>query len=114
MDAHFDSAYDPTQDSLFHPPSNLPSDDDDWDTALEAYRDRQRWKSLGAERLRVAGFKEEFIRTWEKSRTGGEEDIEGIRWGVRGGVREWDRGKVMEEDGEVFVSAGWEQERERS
>ncbi|KAG0642955.1 hypothetical protein HOY80DRAFT_916919 [Tuber brumale] len=110
MDAHFHSSYDPTQDSLFH----LPSDDDDWDTALEAYRDRQRWKSLGAERLRVVGFKEEFIRTWEKSGTRGEEDIEGIRWGVRGGIREWDRGKVLEEDGEVFVRAEWEQERERS
>ncbi|CUS08820.1 unnamed protein product, partial [Tuber aestivum] len=92
MDAHFASSYDPTQDSLFHPPSNLPSDDE-WDTALEAYRDRQRLKSLHAERLRVAGFGEEIIRTWEKSKAGGEEDIEGIKWGVRGGVREWDRGK---------------------
>ena len=112
MDAHFDSSYDPTQDSLSHPPSNLPSDND-WDTAVEAYRDRQRWKSLGAERLRAVGFKEEFIRALVSNRADGEEDIGGIKWEGKGGVREWDRGKVIEEDGEVLVGVGWAQGRQR-
>ncbi|KAK3943955.1 hypothetical protein QBC46DRAFT_253158 [Diplogelasinospora grovesii] len=63
---------------------------DGWDNAVEAYRDRQRWKQQGADRLRAAGFTEEQVRKWE---TGGEEDVDHVRWSKPGEQREWDRGK---------------------
>ncbi|KAK0633682.1 hypothetical protein B0T14DRAFT_419764 [Immersiella caudata] len=65
-------------------------DDGDWDEAVEAFRDRQKWKQQGADRLRAAGFKEEDIKKWEK---GGEKDIDDVRWAKAGEKREWDRGK---------------------
>ncbi|KAL2121922.1 hypothetical protein VTJ04DRAFT_2377 [Mycothermus thermophilus] len=69
-----------------------------WDEAVEAYRDRQKWRQQGAERLRAAGFTEQQIRRWEK---GGEPDIEDVRWAKAGEEREWDRGKTMMDlDGE--------------
>ncbi|KAI9841652.1 MAG: hypothetical protein M1838_003488, partial [Thelocarpon superellum] len=61
MDSHFSSTYDPTAD--VRPNSES---EDDWDQALEALRDRQRWKEQGAERLRSAGFTEEDVQKWEK------------------------------------------------
>ena len=79
--------------SLPPSPPNLPSDND-WDTAVEAYRYRQRWKSLGAERLRAVGLKEEFIPALVSNRADGEEDIGGIKREGKGGVREWDHGKL--------------------
>ncbi|KAL8635202.1 MAG: hypothetical protein Q9228_007287, partial [Teloschistes exilis] len=55
IDTHFDSTYDPSTDIT----PTLPADLDDWDNALEALRDRARWKASGAERLRAAGFSDE-------------------------------------------------------
>lgn len=99
MDARFSEKYDPTMD--VQPDSD---DGDDWDNAAEAYRDRQKWKALGAERLRSAGFEEDFITAWENNDT---KNTANIKW-AKGGVREWDRGKVVEEDtGEVSVRASW-------
>ncbi|KAK4189168.1 hypothetical protein QBC35DRAFT_151788 [Podospora australis] len=62
----------------------------DWDEAVELFRERQKWKQQGADRLRAAGFTEEQIRRWEK---GGEKDVDHVRWTKRGEQREWDRGK---------------------
>ncbi|KAI9670758.1 MAG: hypothetical protein M1817_003868 [Caeruleum heppii] len=92
MDAHFSATYDPSAD--VHPNSDS---ENDWDQALEALRDRQRWKQQGADRLRSAGFSEEEVRTWEK---GGEKGEEEVRWGKQGEGREWDRGKIVEPEGE--------------
>lgn len=91
MDSHFSSNYDPTID--VQPDPDL---EDDWDMALEALRDRQRWQKQGAERLKSAGFTEEEVQKWEK---GGERTEEDVRWKGRGEGREWDRGKVVGEDG---------------
>lgn len=96
---HFSSHYDPATD--VRPDSDI---DDDWDQALEALRDRQRWKQQGADRLRAAGFTEEAVSKWEKS--GGEKREEDVRWRRRGESREWDRGKVVGEDG-VETKAEW-------
>jgi hypothetical protein len=78
--------------------------EDDWDQALEALRDRQRWKQQGADRLRAAGFTDEEVKKWEK---GSEKTEEDVRWAKKGEGREWDRGKVVDEDGQVDVRAEW-------
>ena len=99
MDDHFSASYDPSND--VQPHSDL---EDDWDQALEALRDRQRWKQQGADRLRAAGFTDEEVKKWEK---GGEKTGEDVRWAKKGEGREWDRGKVVDEDGQVDVGAEW-------
>ena len=87
------------------------ADEDDWDQALEALRDRQRWKMAGAERLRTAGFTEEQVEKWEKGMggvgLGGGGREENVKWAKKGEGREWDRGKVVGIDGEVGVEAEW-------
>lgn len=98
MDSYFSSTYDPSQD--IHANSDS---ENDWDQALEALRDRQRWKQQGAERLRLAGFTEEEVGKWEK---GGEKREEDVRWNTKGEGREWDRGKVVGED-EIETRAEW-------
>ncbi|KAI5846325.1 hypothetical protein DFP73DRAFT_385977 [Morchella snyderi] len=97
MDARFSENYDPSLD--VQPDV---ADGEDWDDALEAYRDRQKWKALGAERLRTEGFGEDFIKAWENNDT---KNTANIKW-LKEGVREWDRGKVIEA-GEVKVKAIW-------
>ena len=92
--------------------------EDDWEQALEALRDRQRWRQQGANRLLAAGFTAEEVRKWEWGSGGrgngkgvgrGEEmgEDEDVRWGKAGEWREWDRGKVVDEEGEVGVKAEW-------
>ena len=100
IDTHFSSHYDPTEDIQPNSDSEI-----GWDQALEALRDRQRWKQQGAERLRAAGFTAEEVRKWEK---GGEKRQEDVRWSRKGEKREWDRGKVVGEDG-VETKAEWTQ-----
>lgn len=98
MDAHFAADYDPSQDV------QPDSEEDDWDMALEALRDRQRWKQQGAERLKAAGFTDEEVKKWEK---GGEKTEEDVRWRKKGEGREWDRGKVVDDDGHIDIRAEW-------
>ncbi|KAL9587237.1 MAG: hypothetical protein Q9212_000396 [Teloschistes hypoglaucus] len=100
IDTHFNSTYDPSTDIT---PTNLHAESDDWDNALEALRDRARWKASGAERLRAAEFSDEAVRKWER---GGEGKEEVVVWKGRGEGREWDRGKVVGPDG-VQTGAEW-------
>lgn len=100
MDTRFDPSYNPKTDVNLEPDE----DRDDWDMALEALRDRAKWKAQGADRLRAAGFTDEEVSKWEK---GGEKDVEDVRWRKKGEGREWDRGKVVDEDGQVEVKAEW-------
>jgi hypothetical protein len=90
IDFRFSTAYDPTADVQLDP-----ADEDDWDQALEALRDRQKWKQQGADRLRAAGFTEEEVEKWKK---GGEKKEEDVRWAKTGESREWDKGKVFSAD----------------
>ncbi|KAG9245351.1 hypothetical protein BJ878DRAFT_501826 [Calycina marina] len=99
MDSRFSASYDPTVDVQLDP-----DEEDDWDQALEALRDRQKLAKQGAERLRNAGFAEEIILNWEKGNEKREEDL---KWSKRGEGREWDRGKVLDEDGIVRQEASW-------
>ncbi|KAL5118409.1 hypothetical protein ACEQ8H_003759 [Pleosporales sp. CAS-2024a] len=99
MDARFSSAYDPSTD--LRPPSDA---EDDWGDALESFRDRQRFNQQGADRLRAAGFTDEQVSKWE---TGHVKDEADVTWTKRGQAREWDRGKVVDEDGDVALKADW-------
>lgn len=98
MDDHFSESYDPTLD--------VDLSSDGWEDSVQAFRDRQKFKQLGGDRLRAAGFTEEQIRRWE-----GKEERE-VKWASKSEGREWDRGKVWveEEDGKKgswTVKAGW-------
>ena len=92
IDSRFSGSYDPSTDV------RLDDADDDWDQALEALKDRQRWKQQGADRLRAAGFTEEEVDKWQ---AGGEKREEDVKWKKQGEGREWDRGKVVDVDGQV-------------
>ncbi|KAF1958554.1 hypothetical protein CC80DRAFT_14502 [Byssothecium circinans] len=97
IDARFSSNYDPTADV------QVDSDvEDSFGDALEAYRDRQKWKRQGSDRLREAGFTDAQITKWEKGDEKGEEDVV---WSTRGQKREWDRNKVVDEDGYTELKA---------
>lgn len=99
MDAHFVPGYDPTVD--VRPNSD---EEDEWSQAIEAFRDRAKWKQQGGDRLRAAGFTEDEIKKWEK---GGEKTEEDVVWAKKGEGREWDRGKVVDNDGQINLRAEW-------
>jgi hypothetical protein len=99
MDSHFSANYNPSTDVALEP-----DETDDWEQALEALRDRQKYKQQHGDRLRQAGFTEEEIKKWEK---GGEKTEEDVRWAKKGEGREWDRGKVVDSQGDVDIKAEW-------
>ncbi|CAI7618984.1 unnamed protein product [Penicillium manginii] len=123
IDSHFAADYDPTVDIQpddDQPSSNQPTrrpvaglmtGEDDWDAALEALRDRAKWKQKGEERLREAGLNETIIERWKENTastgTGGEKRPEDVRWSKKGEGREWDRGKVVDDQGHTDVHALW-------
>lgn len=99
IDSRFSANYDPTTDV------ELALDEkEDWDQALETFRDRQKWKQQGADRLKAAGFTDGQIEKWEK---GGEKREEDVKWAKKGEGREWDRGKVVDEIGDVGIESGF-------
>jgi hypothetical protein len=101
MDSHFSAEYDPSADVELEL-----QEADDWEMALEAMRDRQRFKQQHGDRLRAAGFTEEEVKKWEK---GGEKTEEDVRWTKKGEGREWDRGKVIDEEtGHVDIKVDFE------
>ena len=99
IDLRFSATYDPTADVQLDP-----DEENDWDQALEALRDRQKWKQQGADRLKAAGFTEEEITKWEK---GGEKREADVKWAKKGEGREWDRGKIVDDQGIVSNGASW-------
>ncbi|KAE8374427.1 hypothetical protein BDV26DRAFT_270030 [Aspergillus bertholletiae] len=124
IDAHFAPDYDPTLDVQLEdddekasskpsrrPVAGLMTGDDDWELALEAVRDRARWKQKGEERLREAGFDDTFVKQWKQNATPATVDSEGrledVKWSKKGEGREWDRGKYVNEDGHIDVKASW-------
>ena len=94
MDAHFSSDYNPTRD--LHPESEAEDEKEDWDMALEALHDREMFKHKQAERLREAGFGNAEIKKWEAS--GKEKDVDDVKWTGKGQAREWDVGKLDQDD----------------
>ncbi|KAG9777919.1 hypothetical protein KCU88_g4405, partial [Aureobasidium melanogenum] len=113
IDAHFSTGYDPTQDVDVGGPYESPTEDpdpnqqtNDWDNALEALRDRRAWQAKQADRMREAGFDDDEIERWKASastrtRTGDADldlDIRHVKWRKKGEGREWDAGKVQDQD----------------
>ena len=99
MDARFASEYNPELDV-----DVTSYAEDDWADAIEAHKDRQRWKQLGGERLKAAGFTDDQVKKWEK---GGEKNEDDVTWRKSGEGREWDRGKVLDDQGDVSLKAEW-------
>lgn len=104
MDSRFHADYDPAMDAEL----DYGGEGGDFEDAVEAYRDRQRWNQQGAERLRSAGLGEDFIKAWESKDTKNEANL---KWAKKGSLREWDRGKVLEDDdsggGGIDLRADW-------
>ncbi|KAK3336813.1 hypothetical protein B0T19DRAFT_437529 [Cercophora scortea] len=98
MDSRFSHGYDPSSDTLEpdHQLEDTGAAAQDWDEAVEVYRDRQKWKQQGADRLRAAGFTDDQIKKWEKQGPSGEKDLDDVQWSKAGEKREWDRGKDKE------------------
>ncbi|KAI7201263.1 hypothetical protein KC316_g756 [Hortaea werneckii] len=106
IDQRFRPDYDPRADI-----QNSPSPEhgregvrDDWDLALEALRDRAKWKAQGGDRLKAAGFTDEEVDRWKDG--GREKDERDVQWRKSGEGREWDRGKTIEGE-HVEVKASW-------
>lgn len=95
IESRFSSTYDPSTDI-----GAASGVEDDWGDAVEAFRDHQRWKQQGADRLKAAGFTDEQVKKWEKGDEPNEDDVV---WTRRGQKREWDLGKVVDEQGDVNV-----------
>lgn len=72
--------------------------------ALEALRDRAKWKAQGGDRLKAAGFTDEEVDRWKDG--GREKDERDVQWRKSGEGREWDRGKTIEGE-HVEVKASW-------
>ncbi|KAK4200271.1 hypothetical protein QBC40DRAFT_280234 [Triangularia verruculosa] len=98
MDSRFAEDYDPRNDVSLegHLKEAASTDSNTWDSAVELYRDRQKWKQQGADRLRGAGFTEEQIKKWEKGGKESEDDaFKSFKYTKKGELREWDRGKSL-------------------
>lgn len=109
IDTRFSPSYNPKTDVDLSPDEG---EGDDWDMALEALRDRAKWRAQGADRLREAGFSEEEVGRWESNAAfpngdqDGEKDVMDVRWRKEGEGREWDRGKVVGKEG-VDLKPEW-------
>lgn len=97
IEQRFSLTYDPTSDVA--PDPNIVGDED-WDQALEALRDRQKFRQVGTDRLLAAGFTKEEVERMEGGR---ERNGNDVRWTKKGEAREWDRGKKIDENGYVAV-----------
>jgi hypothetical protein len=106
-----DNTYSATQQSSRRPVAGLMTEDDDWDMAMEALRDRERWRQKGAERLRAAGINEAAIDKWKADPAfaglDGEGKPEDVQWAKKGEGREWDRGKFVNDEGHIDIRAAW-------
>ncbi|EFQ29584.1 pre-mRNA-splicing factor 38B [Colletotrichum graminicola M1.001] len=91
IDKRFETDYDPKADVET---AEDAAGAGDWDDAVEAFRDRQKWRQNQEQRMRAAGYSDETIKKW---REGGEQrDERDVRWAKAGEKREWDRGKEEE------------------
>ncbi|KAF6811984.1 hypothetical protein CSOJ01_05422 [Colletotrichum sojae] len=87
IDKRFEADYDPKMDVEMEDGAGA---GEDWDDAVEAFRDRQKWQQHQEQRMRAAGFGEDELKKW---RNGDQKDEQDVRWTKAGEKREWDRGK---------------------
>ncbi|KAM0291129.1 hypothetical protein ACHAO9_004246 [Fusarium lateritium] len=92
IDRRFSETYDPKTDI------QMDEDEggDNWDDAVEAFRDRQKLRQNQEERLRAAGFADEQI---QRASGTDEQATESVQWSKAGEKREWDVGKEIGSDG---------------
>ncbi|KAK1965496.1 hypothetical protein LY78DRAFT_658275 [Colletotrichum sublineola] len=92
IDKRFEADYDPKADVEM---AEDGAGAGDWDDAVEAFRDRQKWRQNQEQRMRAAGYSDETIKKWREGGGGGGEhkDERDVRWAKAGEKREWDRGK---------------------
>lgn len=91
IDRRFSDTYDPKWD--------VQMDDDggdNWDDAVEAFRDRQKLRQHQEQRMRGAGFDDSDI---QKIQGSGDKSEEEVRWSKAGEKLEWDKDKVLGHDG---------------
>ncbi|KJZ79373.1 hypothetical protein HIM_01524 [Hirsutella minnesotensis 3608] len=88
LDRRFSDSYDPRADVQ---PDDVESDD--WDEAVETYRDRQMLRLNQAQRMRAAGFTDKQIKRMED---GGEKSEKDVVWSKAGEKRAWDQGKDLD------------------
>ncbi|KAK2056302.1 hypothetical protein LY76DRAFT_548705 [Colletotrichum caudatum] len=92
IDKRFEADYDPKTDVEMA--EDGAGAGGDWDDAVEAFRDRQKWRQNQEQRMRAAGYSDETIKKWREGGVGGEQkDGRDVRWAKAGEKREWDRGK---------------------
>ncbi|KAK2006054.1 hypothetical protein LZ32DRAFT_596203 [Colletotrichum eremochloae] len=94
IDKRFEADYDPKADVEM---AEDGAGAGDWDDAVEAFRDRQKWRQNQEQRMRAAGYSDETIKKWREGGGGGgggeHKDERDVRWAKAGEKREWDRGK---------------------
>ncbi|KAK2026464.1 hypothetical protein LX32DRAFT_695597 [Colletotrichum zoysiae] len=101
IDKRFEADYDPKTDVEMA--EDGAGAGGDWDDAVEAFRDRQKWRQNQEQRMRAAGYSDETIKKWREGGVGGEQkDERDVRWAKAGEKREWDRGKEEEEVSGLF------------
>jgi hypothetical protein len=92
IDRRFSDTYDPKTD--------IQMDEDevgnDWDDAVEAFRDRQKLRQNQGQRLKDAGFADEQI---QRASGADEQSADNVQWSKAGEKRAWDVGKVIGSDG---------------
>jgi len=86
----FSEAYDPKLDVQMYA-----DDGDDWDDAVEAFRDRQKLRQNQEQRLRAAGFS---LGEIQKAHGGDDRVERDVTWSKAGEKREWDKDKVLVDD----------------
>ncbi|KAK1590686.1 uncharacterized protein LY79DRAFT_631964 [Colletotrichum navitas] len=98
IDKRFEADYDPKADVEM---AEAGAGAGDWDDAVEAFRDRRKWRQNQEQRMRAAGYSDEMIKKWREGGGGGaggeQRDERDVRWAKAGEKREWDRGKEEEE-----------------
>lgn len=87
IEMRFSEAYDPKLDVQMDGDNG-----EDWDDAVEAFRDRQKLRQNQEQRLREAGFSLGEIRKAHGEDDGAERDV---TWSKAGEKREWDKDKVL-------------------
>lgn len=89
LDRRFSESYDPKLDVQM----GDETEQDPWDDAVEAFRDRQKLRLNQDQRLKDAGFTEEQI---QKAKGPTEKAEPDVVWTKAGEKREWDKGKGVD------------------
>ncbi|KAL7789600.1 hypothetical protein V8C43DRAFT_285931 [Trichoderma afarasin] len=95
LDRRFSDSYDPSTDVL------PDKEEDNWDDAVEAFRDRQKLRQVQDERMKAAGFADHQIQRINNNQR--EKTEEDVVWSKAGEERAWDRGKREDSDGDIVL-----------